>query len=626
MSHIWTVLKFSWPYLRRYWPRMAMTVLLASLYGLTNASFVWVTRTLFTRMDPEYAQRQNVAAATDIAVKPPSASLIKNESLKKLAASLDRSLDPWLPLADRKIDWRQILGGLLILPIMVGGSRYIGYLATYCTNWVSERFIGDLRVDLLEKLNTLSLDFFNRSTMGDLLTRINSDTGALQKCMSLGFNDLIKEPITVALVFSALMMVEPKLTLLAIVFLPLCVVPLVILGKKVRRAIFKLTQVTVSQASLLVEALAAIRVVKAFGLEGEQGKRYREFVRQSVHHSMKNVQAKELVNPLIEVIAMLGMGSLIVFVFYKRIEIPNLFGFLTGVAMLFTPIKKLANVPVLFAQASVGVQRLLQIFNEQPTVKEPVNPKPLPAFAEAIVFENVTFAYKAQPVVHDINLTIPRGFKLGIAGESGCGKSTLVNLIFRFYDPTRGGIKMDRLDLRAVSSRELRMQMALVSQEIVIFDNTIAANIECGRPGASRAEIEHAARMAYAHDFIMAKPQGYDTRVGERGVELSVGQRQRLCIARAFIRNAPILVLDEATASLDAQSEAEVQAAIDRLEENRTVICIAHRLSTLAAMDKIIVLDQGRIVEEGTFKELLAKNGGFASMARKQGLFNGTSL
>lgn len=623
MSHIWTVLRFGWPYLRRYWPRMVMAMLLASLYGLTNASFVWVTRTLFARMDPASAQQQTVVAAKEAAAKPPAPASLKQESLKRLAAGVENALDPWLPLAHRKIDWRQILGGLLILPIMVGVSRYIGYLATYCTNWVSEHFIGDLRVDLLEKLNTLSLDFFNRSTMGDLLTRINSDTGALQKCMSLGFNDLIKEPITIILVFSALMLVEPKLTLMAIVFLPLCVVPLVILGKKVRRAIYNLTQATVSQASLLVEALAAIRVVKAFGLEAQQQRRYREFVRQSVHHSMKNVQAKELVNPLIEVISMLGMGMLIVVVFYKRIEIPNLFGFLTGVALMFTPVKKLANVPVFFAQASVGVQRLLQIFNEQPTVKEPAAPKLLKPFAQSLVFENVTFAYQSEPVLRNVNLTIPRGFKLGIAGESGCGKSTLVNLVFRFYDPTEGCIKMDGLDLREVSSAALRQQMALVSQEIVIFDNTIAANIECGRPGASRAEIEQAARMAYAHDFIMAKPQGYDTRVGERGVELSVGQRQRLCIARAFIRNAPILVLDEATASLDAQSEAEVQAAIDRLEENRTVICIAHRLSTLAAMDKIVVLDQGRIVEEGAFKELIARGGLFADMARKQGLVNG---
>lgn len=619
MTHIWTVLKFGWPYLRKYWPRMSTAILLAVLFGLTNASFVWVTRTLFERMDPKFAEEQQAqrAGGEKLPAKP---SLIKTEWVKKAADGVEKALDPWLPLANRAIDWRQILGGLLILPVMVAVSRYIGYLSTYCTNWVSERFIGDLRVKLLAKLNTLSLDFFNRSTMGDLLTRINSDTGALQKCMSMGFNDLIKEPITVVVVFSALLVVNVKLTLLAVIFLPLCVLPLIVLGRKVRKAIKNLTNVTVSQASLLVEALSAIRVVKAFGLEEQQSERYREYVRQSVHHSMKNVQAKELVNPLMEVTGMLGLGLLIVVVFYKRVEIPDLVGFFTGVAVMFTPIKKLANIPVFFAQAGVGVQRLMQIFDEQPSVKEPASPKPLAPFAQGIVFQNVSFAYRDQLVLQNINLALPRGFKLGIAGESGCGKSTLVNLVFRFYDPTAGSIKFDGLDLREVAGRDLRQQMALVSQEIVIFDTTIAENIACGKPGATPAEVEEAARMAYAHDFILQKPQGYATRVGERGVELSVGQRQRLCIARAFIRNAPLLVLDEATASLDAQSESEVQAAIDRLEQNRTVICIAHRLSTLATMDKIIVLDKGRIIEEGTFKELLAQNGGFASMARKQGI------
>jgi subfamily B ATP-binding cassette protein MsbA len=414
--------------------------------------------------------------------------------------------------------------------------------------------------------------------------------------------------------------VNVKLTLLAVIFLPLCVLPLIILGRKVRKAIKNLTNVTVSQASLLVEALSAIRVVKAFGLEEQQSERYRDYVRQSVHHSMKNVQAKELVNPLMEVTGMLGLGLLIVVVFYKRVEMPDLVSFFTGVMVMFTPIKKLANIPVFFAQAGVGVQRLMQVFQEQPSVKEPASPKPLPPFAQGIVFENVSFAYRDQLVLQNINFTLPRGFKLGIAGESGCGKSTLVNLVFRFYDPTAGCVKIDGLDLREVASRDLRQQMALVSQEIVIFDTTIAENIACGKMGATPAEVEEAARMAYAHDFILQKEQGYATRAGERGVTLSLGQRQRLCIARAFIRNAPLLVLDEATASLDAQSESEVQAAIDRLEQNRTVICIAHRLSTLAAMDKIIVLDKGRIIEEGTFKELLAQNGSFASMARKQGI------
>jgi len=223
-------------------------------------------------------------------------------------------------------------------------------------------------------------------------------------------------------------------------------------------------------------------------------------------------------------------------------------------------------------------------------------------------------------VLEDIHFTIPRGFKLGIAGESGSGKTTLVNLLFRFYDPTAGAVKIDGLDLREVSLRDLRRLMALVSQDVILFDQTVAENIACGKPGATRAEIEAAARAASAHEFIRELPQGYDTRVGERGLTLSGGQRQRIAIARAFIRDAPILVLDEATAALDSQAEAEVQAAIDRLSVNRTVICVAHRLSTLASMDRIIVLAGGRLVEEGAFEELLQRGGVFAEMASRQGI------
>jgi subfamily B ATP-binding cassette protein MsbA len=269
------------------------------------------------------------------------------------------------------------------------------------------------------------------------------------------------------------------------------------------------------------------------------------------------------------------------------------------------------------------VQRLINILNVQPTVKEPANPKPLKNFRTAISFENVTFAYEDRPVIRNLDLTIPYGAKIGLAGPSGSGKSTLVNLLFRFYDPTQGTLRMDGVDLRDVTFQDLRQLMALVSQEVIIFDQTAAENIACGRPGATRAEVEAAARAAYAHEFIMQLPRKYETRLGERGVKLSGGQRQRIAIARAFIRSAPILVFDEATASLDSEAEAEVQRAIDHISENHTVISVAHRLSTLATCDQIIVLSEGRIIEQGGFEELLQAGGTFAAMARRQGIFGG---
>jgi subfamily B ATP-binding cassette protein MsbA len=253
-------------------------------------------------------------------------------------------------------------------------------------------------------------------------------------------------------------------------------------------------------------------------------------------------------------------------------------------------------------------------------VAEPPHPLPLTKFNQGIKIEGVTFSYGHRDILHEITFDIPKGKKIGLAGESGSGKSTLINLLMRFYDPTKGKILLDGHDLKEYATKDLLAQMALVSQDVVLFNLPVAANIGFGHEGATQAEIEQAAKRAYAHDFIMQMPAGYDSPCGERGQLLSGGQKARVAIARAFVRNAPILVLDEPTAALDSRAEKEIQTAIDLLEEGRTVVCIAHRLSTLANMDEIIVLDHGRIVERGTFEKLLQAKGHFAKMAEQQRL------
>jgi len=394
----------------------------------------------------------------------------------------------------------------------------------------------------------------------------------------------------------------------------------VVMGRRARLAARASTKVGVTQASLLYEILSGIRVVKAFGLEAMQVERFRRFSRQLVRQNLKGVRAKELVNPIIETVSVMGFGLLVVYITYQNRPVSDMVGFLTGLIFFYTPVKKVAQLHVMFEQTAFGVQRLLQIMTERPTVKEAAAPRRLLEFKSGVVFDQVSFSYGREPVLRELSLEIPRGTRLGVAGESGSGKSTLVNLLFRFFDPVQGVIRIDGVDLRQIANADLRQLMALVSQDIVLFDMTVAENIALGREGATREQIEAAARAAFVHEFILSLPQGYETRIGERGVTLSGGQRQRLCIARAFIRNAPILVLDEATASLDSKAEAEVQAAIDRLAEHRTVIAVAHRLSTLAAMDRVIVLAEGRIVESGGFDELLLRGGVFASMAARQGI------
>jgi subfamily B ATP-binding cassette protein MsbA len=473
---------------------------------------------------------------------------------------------------------------------------------------------------VLVKLNSLSLDYFNRATMGDLIMHVNGDTATLQRCLRVGCADLLQQPMTAIGVLAALCLIDWQLTLAAMVFFPACIIPVFVLGKKARRAARAGTEVGITQSSLLYEILAGIRVVKAFGLEALQVDRFRQYSERIVRQNLKGIRAKELINPIIETVSVAGFGLLVVYIAYQNRTVADMVGFLTGLIFFYTPVKRLAAIHVIFEQTAVGVNRLLHILEQQPSVKDPAAPKPLRQFQSGIAFENVGFSYGHAPVLRDFTVALPRGIKLGVAGESGSGKSTLVNLLFRFFDPTEGAIRIDGLDLREIASADLRQWMALVSQDVVLFDLTVAENIALGKPGATRADIAAAAQAAFAHEFIVAMPQGYDTRIGERGVTLSGGQRQRLAIARAFVRNAPILVLDEATAALDSKAEAEVQAAIDRLAEHRTVVSVAHRLSTLAAMDRILVLSEGRIAESGGFHELLARGGLFADMAARQGI------
>lgn len=617
MNHILKVLRFGLPYLRRYWVRLAGGVLLGMMFGVSNATFVWATKTLIGRMAPQ------TEAQVELKSKQAKPKRFFDNLKVRLDKKTHQAVDAWLPYAGRPVDWRQVLGGLLIFPALVAIRGIMGYLSSYCMGWVGEQVVNDLRTDVLVKLNSLSLDYFNRATMGDMITHVNGDTTTLQRCLRVGCADLIQQPMTAIGVLAALCVLDWQLTLAAMVFFPACIIPVFVLGKKARRAARASTEVGITQSSLLLEILSGIRVVKAFGLEALQVNRFRDYSRQIVRQNMKGIRAKELINPIIETVSVIGFGLLVTYIAYKNHSVADMVGFLTGLIFFYTPVKRLAAIHVIFEQTAVGVNRLLHILQQQPSVKDPAQPKPLREFRRGIAFENVSFTYGRELVLQNLNLEVPRGTKLGVAGESGSGKSTLVNLLFRFFDPTGGVIRIDGLDLREIACADLRRLMALVSQDVVLFDMTVAENIALGKAGATRAEIEAAAKAAFAHEFIAAMPQGYDTSIGERGVTLSGGQRQRLCLARAFVRNAPILVLDEATASLDSKAEAEVQAAIDRLAEHRTVISVAHRLSTLAAMDFLIVLERGQIVESGSFDELLRHGGVFADMAARQGIFPG---
>ena len=616
MDNIRKILKFGWPYARQYWVRLSLGIFLGICFGAFNASFVWGSKTLFERLEEPKAEVQ-VANQSNIMENA------GGTRIQKLNQSILGKLDSWLPKVGRELTHQQIVGGILFLPLLVGIRAGIGYASIYFLGWVGEYTVRDIRIEAHRKLQTLSLDYFHRKQIGDHTMVVNRGAGSLHKCMTYGIADAIKEPFTIVSLVIALFILDWQLALFGILFTPLSAIPIVIVGKKLREMAKVVYEKGAEQDSLMMEVYSNMRTIKAYCLESVQSVRFKSIYQKLARAGMKSLQARHLQNPAIEIMSLTGAGIIIVFVFYTGKSVPQLVGFMTGMIMLYQPIKKLGQINQYYQEASVGVGTLQEVFDQVPSVQERENPNELKSLQGRLEFEGVEFSYGDKAVLREFDLAVAKGMKLGVVGESGAGKSTLVSLLLRFYDPTKGRVAIDGMDIREVTFESLRGQMALVSQEVVIFDQTVAENIACGKLDASREEIVKAAKAANAHDFIEALPEGYDTRLGEQGTRLSGGQRQRIAIARAFVRQAPILILDEATAALDSKAEAEVQGAIDRLEEGRTVVCVAHRLSTLRGMDKIIVLEAGRVVEEGGFAELLERDGVFAEMARKQGLVAG---
>jgi subfamily B ATP-binding cassette protein MsbA len=496
-----------------------------------------------------------------------------------------------------------------------------GYLNVYFLQWTASRTIADLRARLFAHLLNLSAGFHSENASGQLISRVMNDTGSLQAILSNATSVIVRDPIvllsTVAFLFSQ----QPKLTLIALIVLPVCVIPIAVFGRKVRRPSREMQAQSAELTQIMTEAFTGYRVVKAYNLEDTVAGEFQKTARRVVGNYMRIIRATEMPGPLIEFFGACGVALLLAYLIYLSPARPSPTDFLQLVGSIFymyQPIKNLTRLQNQLVQARAASERAFDLLAMQNTVPEPAHPRPLKAAGVDIHFDHVDFAYGDKPVLRDIDLRIHPGQLVAVVGSSGAGKTTLANLLLRFYDPAHGAIRIGGVDIREAATRDLRNQIAVVTQETILFNDTIRRNIELGRPGATNEEIIAAARHAHAYDFIMEKPQGFDAVIGEKGVMLSGGQRQRIAIARAVLRNTPILVLDEATNMLDTESERAVQAALDELMKGRTTLCIAHRLSTIFHANMIVVLDQGRIIETGRHDELIRRGGIYQKLYQLQ--------
>ena len=510
--------------------------------------------------------------------------------------------------------WWQAAAVAALLPAVMATRGICEFVSTYLMNWVGLRTVMDLRIKMFSHLQKLSLDYYTGTRTGELMSRVTNDTSAVQLGLANVVEDVIKEPVTLVSVLAWLIWTDWKLSLTGLIVFPLCIIPIVVYGRRTRKASGLMQMSQADLLAVLQEAVAGLRVIRAFGMEERETEDFRTICREFFRQRMRVVRARGMNTPLIELIAGLGGALVFIYAFFVGIEGSKLIAFGLGLFFLYAPIKKLSRVHLQIQETLAASDRIFQLLNEQPSVVEPIHPVALPRFSQTIEFDHVTFRYSGtgvENILDDVNLSIPAGSLVALVGASGAGKTTLLNLVPRFYDPVTGTIRIDGVDIRQVSSKSLRDQIGLVTQETFLFNDTVAHNIAYGKPDATSDEIIAAARRAHAHDFISQMPQQYDTMTGDLGVKLSGGQRQRLAIARAILKNPPILLLDEATSALDTESERAVQAALDDLmwgtnQRALTMLVIAHRLSTVQHADRIIVLDKGRVVEQGRHDELLA--------------------
>ncbi len=581
-------------YSRPYSLHLAVSVLLMAFVGLAQGMLALLIKPIFDRvLQPE-------SAAQPV--------LLLN--LQVLGREI--YLDDLVPgfLGD---SWQMVAFAILIVFLSKGIADYSG---NYLVNFVGFSAITDLRQRVFDKVLRQSARFFEQNNTSAMMSAIMLDLEKIQVATSHILADLLRQGFTAIALLFVILQYDWRLSLVSLTVLPFVLIPTARIGKRIRRSTRRAQDDAAGVNQILQETLSGYQVVKSFTMEDTESERFGNAASALKKSNLKYVAQQALASPIIEIFGAVTIVALLGYARSRILENTMSAGeftsFVIALLMLYEPVKRLTGIHNIFQQALGASQKVFEYLAAPEEIQDAPDAVGLPSFQQSIRFEQVRFSYGSAPdqeVLRGLDFEVKAGEVVALVGPSGAGKTTLVNLVPRFHDPSQGRILIDGHDIRTLTLKSLRSQIAMVAQDTVLFDDTVLHNIRYGRPAASREEVEEAARNAFADEFIRGFPHGYDTLVGERGAKLSGGQRQRLSIARALLKDPPILILDEATSHLDTQSEMLVQQALGNLMQNRTVIVIAHRLATVRRADRILVLEAGRILEQGSHEELLTRGG-----------------
>ncbi len=511
---------------------------------------------------------------------------------------------------------------LKLIPLAIIGifilKGIFDYGQAFLMSYVGQRIIADLREKIYNHIQSLSLSFFTRNPTGVLMSRILNDVNMVQGAVTDAVTGLLKDCFTLIGLVAVIFYRDWFLASVALVVFPVAVYPIVKFGKKLRSYSTRSQSSMANITTILLESITGTRIVKAFNMEDHERQRFAKENRRLFGILIKSVRVRAISHPLMEFLGGLGIAFIVFYggrsVIRGEATPGTFFSFLAALLMLYEPVKRLSGINNTVQQGLAAAVRIFEVLDTVPEIRDQPGAKVLTSVSQAIEYQDVSFKYEEDWVLKNINLRIRVGEMVAFVGASGGGKTTLVNLLPRFYDVTSGKVLIDGMDIRELTTESLRSKIGIVTQTTILFNDTVRSNIAYGKIDQPFEEVVKAAEAAYAHGFIQNLPKGYDTIIGEQGVKLSGGERQRVSIARALLKNAPILILDEATSSLDSESEIEVQKALEYLMQGRTTLVIAHRLSTIRKADRIMVITNGTIVEEGTHEELLAKEGEYKKL------------